>query len=370
MQLRFGTLSGTNDPKESFGISPEIEISHEGLFVERYKNFELPNVERSDRSILNIEDISKRYGLLCFSQSNKNIKSVFDYGFAKPRMWAQYGEGHIGACLVINKTKFTELFTAINDRFKIHKRIMYNLNDENTCYKLCLTQSNIDNNTYNEINAKLFRKNINNILFRKSKDWKEENEYRFLLDLMGKKEFYISIKDCLEAIILSGNNHDKLKSYIISKSKQYDFKVYKLNLANGIPNVTSLTLISMRHNIGELLSQLKNQLSNQLNINNEDSLTKILDTKESKLNELEIYSDLLEIVRSYNRNIYSDNEDVLQKLSFLISSIQSLIQKLDKIREINNLKDNLQTNEDFRQSIIDDYNNDMYDQYQSDFLMN
>ena len=105
-KLRFSRLWETNDPKEKrdweFGMGSN-------------ENADLGKYNLSSLSGQLSEGIKKNTHILCFCQdadglTGDHLKDIFLRGFARPRMWAQYGGNHQGVCLVFEKYRLGQLY--------------------------------------------------------------------------------------------------------------------------------------------------------------------------------------------------------------------------------------------------------------------
>jgi len=104
-RFRLSPRGRMNDPREfadrSFGMvgSGPLPKGTGGIYVKQLET----QVELN-------EIIKEKVKLACFTADATQIGNapgdVFRRGFAKSRMWSQYGEEHRGVCLVFSKTRF------------------------------------------------------------------------------------------------------------------------------------------------------------------------------------------------------------------------------------------------------------------------
>lgn len=90
--LRFSSLENTNDPKES----KDWELG-----IGTNENADLSEFSPGKISNWLSTELKGRAKLLCFSTDTYPItgdkfKDIFNRGFCKPRMWAQYADAHKG----------------------------------------------------------------------------------------------------------------------------------------------------------------------------------------------------------------------------------------------------------------------------------
>ena len=324
-KIRFGKLQNTNDPKESLNCIPEIDIDY-GFMHGRFIN--ISTLKARDLKFatedIELEKMHEKYGVICFT-SDKKSNHIFDRGFAKPRMWAQYGEMHAGACIVIDKKEFDKEFNKIKS-FKKSRRVTYNLNEKNKSFILELEKKDIVNNKVNEKYQKLYNEKISNILFNKSIDWKEENEYRYLIE-MGDNP-YIDISKSLKGIIFSYKHNNSMDKYLIERANKENIELFKLSWINGIPTIINLLLLSENNKLISLYEKLTEIIIDK--VPNKDEKGNIFNLiTDQKNKEYLNVEKIIEIVKSYYNNLYSDSQN--------IESTRILIHKLEEtIKEMNN----------------------------------
>lgn len=140
------------------------------------------------------EYIKKNCKLASFTRSCVE-KSFFGAGYNHPRMWAQYASNNTGACIVINQKSLKR-----NNKKNLNgvfNRLMY------VKYRQLLYDKDIKDKG----EARNFiETNYQHIFFKKHIDWEHEYEKRFIC-IEGPE--YLSIKNCIEFIILGRNFSDE-----------------------------------------------------------------------------------------------------------------------------------------------------------------
>ncbi len=206
-QLRLSSLSKTNDPHEissrHFNLIDDLNLSNDG---ESFDNF-IPDQEHFSNALKN------NIIVLCFAQDDMLLCGVsrLGKGFLKPRMWAQYADNHLGACLFINKAKFIDSFTYnFKNHYSRHRNIIYDdMVSEQKYNAYSLKSSEYTKYSINEIVSNRINEYADIYYFSKHSDWKEENEYRFILEYPSA-DAYINIEDSLEGIALGIHTDGKL----------------------------------------------------------------------------------------------------------------------------------------------------------------
>jgi hypothetical protein len=127
-------------------------------------------------------------------------------GFGLSRMWAQYGGNHNGVCLAFHRDK---LESSINRALGASERLLkgkvdyeilkheYERGAGARAYEFTATSD--PDRDFTQLAVKHQRQ----IFFKKSKDWKGEQEYRWVyIAQPGESDIGIDIRDCLAAIFL------------------------------------------------------------------------------------------------------------------------------------------------------------------------
>lgn len=169
MELKLSSFNNLNDVSEA--QSNWINSSIETIIPE----------------IVTQQFIIEKCSFLSFT-TNYRREGLYKTGAEHPRMWAQYGENHYGACIVLRKNDFLALNKNIlkGKYFKLEK----------VKYSIVPSEAVIDENSLSE---ELVKHNYRSLFFTKDKDWKEECEYRlFGIDLPR----YLSIDGALAYICL------------------------------------------------------------------------------------------------------------------------------------------------------------------------
>jgi hypothetical protein len=186
--LKFNLLENTNDPIEN----QKIQLVSIGSSCETGEE----DFEDHFKQQLLLDHNKNRLKIACFTIDNKKIikesnKPILGKGFAKSRMWSQYGDDHKGVCIIFNK-------------YKIISKIKEN--------KINFKEGNINYSDYNSSlrNASTFKlgtkvdsmNSLKDAYFTKYLDYKDESEFRILIDTCFAGEFFLPIKGCIEAVVI------------------------------------------------------------------------------------------------------------------------------------------------------------------------
>ncbi len=255
-QLRFSSFRKVNDPSERGIKSLSYVYSERGsLNTLRRKDIELENRIQKNENDLELMNRIRldECKLLCFSQNDDKImlsgsslidmKKYYRSGFFKPRMWAQYGDKSQGVCIAISKEKLANEIKKSYPSFILYRsQVNYSDSIEKVrmAHKLKNNPDSIGNFREYYINTHV-KNNRNEMFFSKNEDWKDENEYRYLLITDNKKrDYYINISSSIEAVFCGIYFRDVYKESLLQYTRYLNIDVYKLSLEDGLPSVNKV----------------------------------------------------------------------------------------------------------------------------------
>ena len=206
----FSSLRGTNDPKESKNWKFDFHLG-DGASPSHIESMELWEIIS--------EEIKSKCKVLCFSKDKKGLgddflNDIYLRGFAKSRMWAQYGDNHKGVCLIFNKQSIEALlieqFGSISDLYATDIK-----------YKNRPLKGDIFKSPYS-LNYPLLkelgvteyvRRHIythnDELIFEKSLDWRDEDEYRYMLLIENINNQYLKYENALCGVVFGADTDDK-----------------------------------------------------------------------------------------------------------------------------------------------------------------
>ena len=157
-------------------------------------------------------------------------------GYARARMWAQYSNNHRGICLVFDKNALDETIKQTYKDYQVYSgRVKYEhtVYLENDPYFLNLSLHHVsDIETY--LKSEQIPKNKDEYFFRKILDWKDEQEYRWVIISNNTDYELIDIKPSLKGIIV-GDKFPEIYNYCL----KYLNNKYKVNLGKIYWNINS-----------------------------------------------------------------------------------------------------------------------------------
>jgi len=244
-ELKFGFYSNMNDPLEFLDCPREFSGTDD-LF-DQYSHKIFHDVEIANQK-------RKHLQLICFCRDNFELgkgamlSHPYNRGWARSRMWSQYADNHKGVCLIFDKERLTEAITdflideGISTTHLLFKdEVSYgNAMDE---YKEKLIIPINNTNCKNDF-SNWFVAGKEKYLFHKIEDYRDEQEYRFLIvnydDKIDDKEFFISIQKCIVGIIIGCNFEKTYLQNIKQYSAMYSIPAYKVDWNCGIPSLSDL----------------------------------------------------------------------------------------------------------------------------------
>lgn len=220
--LRLGQLTTMNDPLE-FENHKRDPIAFHG---------DISNEETSKTMNSFSEGVKRRnrcVRLMSFSidyrQTIDDAYNRLTRGWARTRMWAQYADNHKGVCLVFDKSKLIDSFSNTFPKKTKCCKITYSNNFEDlkeAWESPCL----LNNQTNRDFSNFWFESKKLKFFFQKCKDFRDEQEFRFLL-VNGDLKY--------DDIVISFPFKDALKGIILGDRFKSEDRTTMENVANDIP---------------------------------------------------------------------------------------------------------------------------------------
>jgi hypothetical protein len=184
--LHLGPYSRTNDPREYKEWVPLFTMpSGHGRPPERY----LHSSEEAEKAVQEATDRFLRWGtrLACFSTDRPPPEgpytgTFFHRGWARARMWEQYGSHHTGACLVFSMEELAKLVDQHiqlgNGDILIFDKVTYR--DEALIIRLPRPEV-VDRGIGAVLDDYVLKKKaVENLYLVKNSDWESEQEFRIV----------------------------------------------------------------------------------------------------------------------------------------------------------------------------------------------
>lgn len=238
-KLRLSNLANMNDP---------LEFCKPDCFG--FGDVRTDIMKKAMRELMaSLQERENKIRLICFCKdfyckgewNNENLQNYSSNltfkGWARSRMWAQYADNHRGVCLVFNKSEFNGEFKKLaNNHIKIlePQKITYT-NYLNELESAMTDELDVKNHDSNFLHFYLDDERTK-YLFQKSEDFRDENEYRFVLidDNLdsSKTDKFIDFGTSIKAVILG-----ERFSPILKFSLQNNIEQFRINWHCGMPKL-------------------------------------------------------------------------------------------------------------------------------------
>lgn len=252
-RLKLSQFAYTNDPKES---KERLFASFRGADPSKnmrdFDNLVVPLLKQVKRKEWKVLCLSQHHGDIVSGKVSEN-QAIADnpllLGYCLPSMWAHYGSekgsSHNGVCLRLNINKLNdEVNKAFDDksRYKIHHGMVVYDNEglfqENPIDISAL--SSLDENRFIQIARNYFFENWHDEFFRKSEDWQNENEYRWIIHSEQDNAEYVSLSGVLDVVYVGEGLSEAYYPSLEFLCKKLGAEPLKIGWRNGIPYVTSI----------------------------------------------------------------------------------------------------------------------------------
>ena len=237
--LRFSPFRETNDPKESKEWFFEYG-SNEGRDFAKYNAAQLSAWLSST-----LKDSAQ---LLCFSGdkeglSGNHLQDIFSRGFCKPRMWAQYANNHTGICLVFDRARLTQ---EVESQLGTHGQILkgeVEYYDQGIARKLfdhreqefMINIDHLEKVGRSNYVADHFSTHYRRLFFEKMSDWKDENEWRYLIHTQDSESKYVEYRSSLVGLMFGENTQDDVIEKAMTITKGRGLRYMGLKWRNSSP---------------------------------------------------------------------------------------------------------------------------------------
>jgi len=243
-KIMFGQVGLTNDPRET---------KEWFLHAWHHHDPQIPDDQRHKIYSKRDEKLSgegnrirnQEWKVLCTSQhapdyfnaNNRNSDNPFLRGDCRPKMWAYYGGNHAGVCLKLNGRKLTQrLFNEVEGKGKgkIYQGPV-DYDDKKSTQLGSLEYLEIEKLGVREGVRKFCRDYHSKIFLVKSRDWRNEYEYRWLIHRPDTKNLpeYISIEGILEGVLVGLDFPKVYKSLLSELCKSLNVPAGEMVWHNG-----------------------------------------------------------------------------------------------------------------------------------------
>jgi hypothetical protein len=198
-KLRMGLMRYMNDPREAkkWIILPQRVV-------------DAPGYPKSEQELLALSDsvselVQSTTKILSFTRDvpADDPYDVFAHGYAHPRMWTHYADGHTGVCLVFNARALSRAIRgALRSKGRPwHDPVGYadEALDESPAFRIDysrIVEIGLDDAVSEHVAA-----HRDALFFRKNTDWASEWEYRWVLRSHEPAPLFVPIRAALRQVI-------------------------------------------------------------------------------------------------------------------------------------------------------------------------
>lgn len=209
-QLRFGRYTNTNDPKESRTWS----FSTWAARAEDLAAYDLTETSRwlSD-------ELKSKARLACFATdqgplTGDHIRDIYNRGWARSRMWAQYAGNHSGVCLVFDRKKLGALIQArfggdcdvASGPVSYFDRSVFPRMDEQEYLINTDFLRKVGKEEYVRWHLQAHHERL---FLEKLMDWRDEREFRWVLFSGSEEDLLLDLEDALVGIMFGDRASDE-----------------------------------------------------------------------------------------------------------------------------------------------------------------
>ena len=233
-QLRFNPFIDMKDPREStmwtfvlMSSKPIPDATCMSLFK-----------PVSDNDVTD----AVKYGckLLCFSQDNARRTSNYPNslsgrGFFLSRMWSQYGQGHSGVCFAFDRDELDRTITEeLGEERRIYRgSVEYTENELEIHQALGFDADTILDHGLDAAVERHLDLFYEKLFLQKDADWRDENEYRWIIKTQDMKPEYVSITSSIRGIFLGIDFPTVYESLAVKCAKELKTPLYRVKWHNG-----------------------------------------------------------------------------------------------------------------------------------------
>jgi hypothetical protein len=223
-KFRMGNYRDTNDPRESkLNFMFRVTTSGPG------NDFETEN-----KAWAEVDKVHSLMRVACFTRDDRHAEFAETRGFGCSRMWAQYAERHRGVCLGFQKDLLTSAFKcALNTADRLFDGpVRYCILAMEQHQEIAA--SDIDGDLVNNIGAseaiaQHLRNYKDDLLFKKSKDWEDEKEYRWVYVAQDESdEVLISLGNSPRCVILGLDFPDPYLPSLFELCRDRSIELYRM----------------------------------------------------------------------------------------------------------------------------------------------
>ncbi|MBU2952744.1 DUF2971 domain-containing protein [Marinobacter sp. F3R08] len=225
LSLRMSPFTNVNDPRESkhwpfkfYARSAEESFDPE-LFREATRYVR-------DKSLV----------LCCSRDHPEGGDDSLRRGYARPRMWDQYGDKHKGVCLVLDEEELGRAVARMaNGRQRFSGKVEYldssfgPMIQEADPYGLVYLED-VKQRGLSSVLEPLILRFSDSLFFTKHKDWEHESEQRWVVRTEDEREpDFVSIQGALRAVLLGADCTPETEQKVIACCQRHNIAIHRVN---------------------------------------------------------------------------------------------------------------------------------------------
>lgn len=237
MRMKLSPFAEMRDPRESkeWGVSASGWGDNPDPEGRRY--WELSR---------HVNELKRTCRLLALTRDDPDA-TTGDYGrgFARPRLWEQYGGAHTGVCLCFDRDALIGSMDAAfsGELFFRHDAVEYRDErlDRELDFDAAVLAEGVD---LPSVVAQHLEKHWQSLFFTKLTDWASEHEYRFLVRRADFDPMYIGISDSLRSICVGPDTSGSYFPSLAALCEPHSISMRKLVWWNNVPRTVRIQLES------------------------------------------------------------------------------------------------------------------------------
>jgi hypothetical protein len=167
---------------------------------------------------------------------DEGVDSIYRCGFARPRLWEQYGGNHRGVCLCFDKQALIETLHARFASFSTRRdgAVTYEDGPIATAALYADLAKAIEAGGDRFLGEHLAR-HMNELFFKKNTDWATEFEYRFVVRTDDEAPAFVDVAPALRAVIVGWLVARPYLPAFRALCEQHDVGLFRLEWNVGKP---------------------------------------------------------------------------------------------------------------------------------------
>jgi hypothetical protein len=206
-----------------------------------------------DRYAALMKDMNPGYGdglrdrikVLAFSLDDPRIeddatRTIYDWGFARPRLWEHYGDRHRGVCLCFDREGFTAYIRErLADEGTLLDDALVYRNEEISPRSLFFLAEDV--RAEDRPSDAQIHRHREDFLFTKLCDWATEFEYRFALGTDHVRPVWVPYGNTLKAVVLGYATDNVYQPSLDLLCDASHAETFRLSWVNGFPRLAPAT---------------------------------------------------------------------------------------------------------------------------------